>query len=193
MGNYSILNILAEYGLSMIDLVLTQPTLGPPWPLATLCYPWQPFGDDWRPLKMPENCDFGGNDHFGKDQNVSLEMISVHQTIKGDPRLVSNLLLKETRLTLCFFDWLGKFVHNNKQFDLRASSKYCQTFFQGTVRCSSGGKVQSCFAFYLELTKDEKQTNTGNFPQKKNSPIISQKLCQLASHAWGMIIFVQKK
>ena len=107
-------------------------------------------------------------------------MISVHQTIKGDPRLVSNLLLKEARLTLCFFDWLGKFVHNNKQFDLRASSKYCQTFFQGTVRCSSGGKVQSCFAFYLELTKDEKQTNAGNFPRKEFSHHFTETLptCQ---------------
>ena len=24
--------------------------------------------------------------HFGNDQNVSLELISVHQTIKGDPK-----------------------------------------------------------------------------------------------------------
>ena len=44
---------------------------------------------------MFENGHFGGNwsfwgklvilGHFGNDQNVSLELISVHQTIKGDP------------------------------------------------------------------------------------------------------------
>ena len=45
MGPILILNIMAENGSNMIDLVLTHLThpWGPPWTLATL-------GDPWRPL-----------------------------------------------------------------------------------------------------------------------------------------------
>ena len=85
----------------MIDLVLTylnQPwgPLGPWLPLVTLDNPWRPLatlGDPWRPLAtlgdMLENDQFPHKivifKHVGNGQNVSLELISVHQTIMGDP------------------------------------------------------------------------------------------------------------
>ena len=57
MGQFLILNIMAENDSNMIDLVLTHLThpWGPPWTLATL-------GDPWRPLatlgEMLENYQF---------------------------------------------------------------------------------------------------------------------------------------
>ena len=54
---YSIVHIMSENGLNVIDLVLTHLNhpWGPPWTLETL-------GDLWRPLAtMPENSHFGQN------------------------------------------------------------------------------------------------------------------------------------
>ena len=79
---------MSKYGLSIIDLVLTY-----------LIYHW---GHLWwfDPLKSIPVIHFGHFRNawkwsllgklvilgqFGNDQNVSLELISVHQTIKGDP------------------------------------------------------------------------------------------------------------
>ena len=52
---YSIVHIMSENGLNVIDLVLTHLNhpWGPPWTLATIVDPWRPLatlGDPWRPL-----------------------------------------------------------------------------------------------------------------------------------------------
>ena len=79
---------MSEYGLNMIDLVLTylDHHWGHPWWFDALkSIPVIHFGHFWNAWKWSLLGKLVILGHFGNDQNVSLELISVHQTIKGDP------------------------------------------------------------------------------------------------------------
>ena len=68
----------------MIDLVKTHLThpWGPPWTLETLGGPWRPLATCLKMTNFPQNGHF---QECGYGQNVSLELISVHQIIQADP------------------------------------------------------------------------------------------------------------
>ena len=79
---------MSKYGLNMINLVLTylDHHWGHLWwfdPLKSIpVIHFGHFRNAWKWSLLGKLVILG---HFGNDQNVSLELISVHQTIKGDP------------------------------------------------------------------------------------------------------------
>ena len=79
---------MSKYGLNMIDLVLTylDHHWGHPWWFDALkSIPVIHFGHFRIAPKWPISPKVTIFKHFGNGQNVSLELISVDQTIKGDP------------------------------------------------------------------------------------------------------------
>ena len=81
------LSVLSEYSLNMIDLVLTHIDhhLGPPcWFDALKSVPVIHFGHFRNAEKLSLLGKLVTLRHFRNDQNLTLELISVHQTINVD-------------------------------------------------------------------------------------------------------------